>query len=490
MVVVLPVYWSVGQLGTWWHPPIDALVFAVMLAIAVPRALATTEPSQRWRSLIAILAGAAAATGCGMLLAGHSWDRAAGAAVFTAAVAATVWMRRFGATWRSVGTAAGLPFMAILVHPLPVERSWSFLGWMVVAALIAAGWAIAIPWSTMTATPPRPDEARSRGRTADMPAARTMSSSTRQAIQLALSLAAAFVAGQAIDPDHLVWPVLTAFLVTSGNRGRGDVLWKGAQRAIGALIGTTAATLLVGSLAPGDDTAIVAIFVILAIAGALRPFGYAFWAAGITAALAFLYGYFGQGGSEMLDRRLLGILIGSLLAVVIASFVVPIRTTDVFRQRLAALLGSASAAITTFTALTALQRGSDVDSTDRPSSGLRAAERDLRQIVPTLRAARRFGLGGSRHLADASDRALAVASTLTALLERPPSALTAEDERALAVAASWLGITRRRLARRQPTVAPDHAPTPHGAAPELLGLLDDLAGLDAMLAPTRDPTLP
>lgn len=51
MVVVLPVFWSMSQLHTWWNPPLDAIVFAVMLAVALPRGsprwISVTFPRQR-----------------------------------------------------------------------------------------------------------------------------------------------------------------------------------------------------------------------------------------------------------------------------------------------------------------------------------------------------------------------------------------------------------------------------------------------------------
>jgi uncharacterized membrane protein YccC len=61
------------------------------------------------------------------------------------------------------------------------------------------------------------------------------------AIQLAVALTAAFLLGWLLFPEHAMWVVLTAFLVCSGNRGRGDVVHKSA---LGGDAGRAGAALL------------------------------------------------------------------------------------------------------------------------------------------------------------------------------------------------------------------------------------------------------
>jgi uncharacterized membrane protein YccC len=153
----------------------------------------------------------------------------------------------------------------------------------------------------------------------------------------------AFVVGHKVFPGHWVWPVLTAFIVSSGNRGRADVVYKGAQRLIGALAGTLAAGLLfVRLFAPGAAGCIVAIFLLLMLASWLRPLSYGYWAACITAALAFLYGYLGEGAAGLLQTRLEGILCGGLIAIAAAWIVLPLKSGDVLRLRTAAALAALS----------------------------------------------------------------------------------------------------------------------------------------------------
>lgn len=420
MVVVLPVFWSVGQLSIWWRPPADAVVFAVMLALALPRLLGSIRPCDWLGASLGLLVGTTAAVGCEMLLAIGTPLRMLGVAAFAVAVATPVWLRRFGLGWRAYGLGAGLPFVAILVHPLPLEARWSFLGWILSVALIALGWALASGRLATSGTASRampttadraPTAQRGGGTHRGRPA------SDRMALQLAVAVAAAFTIAQWIDSDHPVWPVLTALLVSSGNRGRGDVLWKGTERTLGALIGTAMATGLAGLLPAGDARAIVALFAILALAAGLRPFGYFYWSACITAALGFLNGYFGQAGSDLLAHRLLGVAAGSAIAMGAAWVVFPVRTRDVVRQR----VGSARTAARAVT-----EALGDGKRDPVALEQMARAAQDLRNLLPTARAAHWLGRGPTRALAGTLNHSLG----LLGALERCAANASAGPDRA------------------------------------------------------------
>ncbi|NJP88536.1 hypothetical protein HCN51_03535 [Nonomuraea sp. FMUSA5-5] len=73
MAVVLPAFWSMMQLRTWLAVPVDAVVFAVMLALALPRGLARLRPGELPAALAALGTGTAVAAGCGMLLDHADW---------------------------------------------------------------------------------------------------------------------------------------------------------------------------------------------------------------------------------------------------------------------------------------------------------------------------------------------------------------------------------------------------------------------------------
>ena len=85
------------------------------------------------------------------------------------------------------------------------------------------------------------------------------------------------------------------------------------------------------------------------IATWLQAGDYAYWAVAVTAVMALLYGYYGgERSAGLLLTRLEGIAVGGAIAVVAASVIVPVRSTDVLRRRvadnLAALTGYLTAA--------------------------------------------------------------------------------------------------------------------------------------------------
>ena len=443
MVVVLPTFWSMLQLGTWWDPPVDAIVFAVMLGIALPRALRAVDRSELPAVLGLFAASSGAAVGCGMLLAPDTRRRVWGCAAFSAGVALLVWQRRFSPSLRRPGVIASTPFIAVLAAPRSIDPTWTLLGWMLLAAGAAMTWALTVrTLSGLTEPPSRPEPPRRRR---GGPQA-----STRMAVQLGCATAASFAAAQLMDPDHLVWPVLTVLIVHSANQGRGDVLWKGAQRIIGALAGTAIATVLSTWSSTGEASTLVALFAILAVAAAARPCGYAFWAAGITAALTFLYGYFGESASEMLGHRLLGVLVGGAIGMASAWFILPVRTVDVARLRTGALLALCR------DALSAAGRGEPVAAFEQP---LAAADERLRRLSGTMRAAGLLGSGTARELRSVMADAHALASRLLGLsaTDRP----VGHEE--LGLLARWLAAAHEALTssggrsgpRRGTPAAPD-----------------------------------
>ena len=393
MVVVLPTFWTMGQLGRWWTVPLMSVVMAVMLGLSLPRALAAV-PRAYWAEAAAglLVATVVASVASVWVSAGGLW-RIAGAVVFAALAGVTVWLRRFGALWQAVGVVSALPLFAVLVAPMPTALSWNLLLWVIVAALAASIWAFATAYLSGVEVAAAPKAMGPSGR---------MLSSTRMAIQLCLAIGLASGAAQVIKLDHLVWPVLTALIVQSNNRGRGDVLWKGTQRLIGALVGTAVATALVGLWPAGDSRSVVAIFVLIGIAAVLRPFGYVYWAACVTAGLAFLYGFLGQGGLGELGQRLIGITVGGVIAIAVAWFLLPVRTIDVAKSRMKAL------------GITLRAIGDARDQGTVPASlvtEMTTARAELAKLQSTLAAAKVLGIGEIRTMSETVKELIAKADT-------------------------------------------------------------------------------
>jgi uncharacterized membrane protein YccC len=166
------------------------------------------------------------------------------------------------------------------------------------------------------------------------------------AAQMAVALTGAFAVGHWLLPGHWLWVVLTAYIVCSGNRGRADVIDKGLMRLVGASVGTVVATIVIGVFPAGDGVTVVVIFVVLAFAVWLRPINYAYWAGCVTAVIALLYGYFGEGGIALLRTRLEGILLGAVIGAAASWLVLPIKSGEVLRRREADALRSLSDVVT------------------------------------------------------------------------------------------------------------------------------------------------
>jgi uncharacterized membrane protein YccC len=355
---------------------LDVVILAIVLAMTTARIQRAADLTDRLAGLVVLPAAALAASGISGLMSAHP---DAGDALFVAGMFASIWIRRFGQRAARTGTLIVAPLVAVLVMPpsgLPAPGTlWvaliAFIAWfwVTVLQLLAARAGLAAPPRTAPAGPPARTGTRGR-----VPA------STRMALQMAAALAAAFAVGRTAWPGHWTWAVLTAFIVCSGARSRGDVVFKGALRGAGAVAGTVVATAIAGTFGPRADASVAVMFAALAVATWLREFNYAWWAACVTAVLSLLYGWVGQAPGGLLDTRLEGIAAGAALSIAASWLILPVRTVDVARRRSAdalAALGGLLAA-----------DWHDPAALHRHQTAFHHAVTRLGQIAPALRAQR------------------------------------------------------------------------------------------------------
>ena len=454
----------VGVLGTWYAAwrieraaglGLDVVVLATVLALTLARVAGRARRDSARHAaagLVALPAVALLAVEVGRLVADHEW---LGGAVFVLVLAAAVWLRRFGPAWARFGTLVSLPFLTLLVVPVqagPAART----AWPALLAVIAFvcvdlvhAVARALGLLPRPASPSAPEPAAPRA-----PGPARLAVSTRMALQLLVGLAAAYALGRWLFPSHWPWVVLSCYVVCSGNRGRGDVLHKGVLRLAGALVGTVAATLAASPFAAGDRAAIVLLFLVMGVASWLRPASYAFWAAGTTAMLALLHGYLGVAGGGELGQRLLGLLVGAVLGVAASWFVLPVRSSAVFRRRWADALATLSEV------LTALRE------TPAATAGARArlahAVARLQELEPAFRFHRRtvhqlLRPRAEAHPADLVATMAAVQDALERVAGLPPETLAARRD-LLVAWARCVGGVRRRMRGEQ--AGASVAPTP------------------------------
>ncbi|WP_157488756.1 FUSC family protein [Pseudofrankia sp. DC12] len=267
----------------------------------------------------------------------------------------------------------------------------------------------------------------------------------------------------------------------------------GSARLAGGAVGTVAATVAVSAASAHSPWTVVAIFVVLAVALALRNLHYAFWAAGVTSMLALLYGYFGLTSTHVLDERLEAIAVGSALAVAASWLVLPIRTRDVTRSRVA----RAAAALTD--ALLAVARDEAATLADRRDA-FRTAVDELGLIAETLTVRRLVWKALRRpgpHLADAVTavrRCQEPVDTLVRALDEAPGALAngANRRRAGALARQLGGVRRAIAGRPEPAaeVPRQGAPGRPAGSPAqdmVAAALDELADAVAILQAVFPP---
>ncbi|WP_034263419.1 FUSC family protein [Actinospica robiniae] len=366
------------------------VVLTVVLGMTLGRTQRHGGLRRRLETLVTLPLISVACTEIGRLFAEHP---NVADTLFTAALALSIWLRRFGPAGRRLGTLMALPFIALLVTPVPVLPSGLVAGmptvghsmlWSAVAAVIAFGWVwvcqeLGERIGLVGALPTAPEASAPRRSKA------RIQPSTRMAVQTGLSLGLAFLIGRWAFAPHWSWIVLTAFVVNSGNRGRGDVAYKCLQRIFGACVGTVAATLLAGTFAPRDDVAVVGILVVLIVGGWLRTISYAYWAGCVTSMLSLLQGYFGETHIGLLGERLEQILIGGALTVAVAWFVLPIKSTAVLRRRLADALTALGAFTEAFRATPR-----DPEQVRARHAAFLDALAELGKVAPTFQGLRRL----------------------------------------------------------------------------------------------------
>ncbi|WP_369035628.1 FUSC family protein [Streptomyces adonidis] len=457
MAAVLASYGSALLLEDAAHLHVDIVIQSVALAWTLAWTQRDADLVDRALGFLVLPLVAMAAAWADRLMSDHT---VAGDALFAVAVAGSLWIRRFGPRATRAGTLAALPFVATLVVQgpigLPAAARDGHVLWMGLVALIAACCVLVVQVAAGYAgLGARVHLRRSAARPVSVPPQRApggkgrgrLLPSTRMALQMGIALGVAFLVGHLAYPDHWTWAVLTAFIVCSGARGRGDVLYKGATRTFGAAFGTAAATGIVGLFGPGDPWAIVLLFTVLALATWLRPLNYTYWAACITAAFSLLYGYFGEADLDILGQRLEAIAVGAVIGVVASWLIAPVRTVDVVRRRVADALAALADVLRTQAV-----RDSDSLSPDgelpRHRARFDVAVGLLDQIAPPLRThrglLRRVRAGQpSPHLADAVDAVHACVEPVRTLTEQPQRAGAADAEAVLANVA----LVRRAIGR-------------------------------------------
>jgi len=358
-------------------------VLGAMLCLSLSRSQLERDWRGRIEAGIALPFIGLISAGVGLLLLNL---RIVGAVVYVLGMFLSILLRRFGPVPRRIGALLALPFIALLVAPNPVAVDGPRRVRRAGARPRGSG-GLRLRDPVPGRGHGHPDAAapgarRSRGRDFRTPFERgRLDPSTRLALQMALSLALAFTIGFLFFPDRWAWIVLTVVVVAVGNAGRADVLYKGIQRLVGAAAGTVVALLGLSlpSIGGPNLPTVIVLLLIVFVAVFLRPFGYLWWALFFTLALTLLQSFAAEpstGLGPLLGERLEEIALGSALALLVAWFVLPLRSENTVRRRIA-------------TVLAALQERL-AEQTPETGAALTAAEKQLARVAPPYDAWRRI----------------------------------------------------------------------------------------------------
>lgn len=161
----------------------------------------------------------------------------------------------------------------------------------------------------------------------------------RMALQITLASAIAMVFGLMLSRDRWFWAVLTAFLVFTNTKSRGDAAVRALQRSIGTLLGIGAG-LALASLLQGQVVASVALATIgIFLAFYWLQISYAVMTFFVSIVLCLIYGLIGSLTLDLLLLRIEETLIGAAAGTAVAFVVFPARTRDSVDEVLARWYG-------------------------------------------------------------------------------------------------------------------------------------------------------
>lgn len=352
-------------------------MLAVVLCLSLARSHLDRDLRGRLEAAVVLPLIGLVALGVGTLLHRAPW---LGALVFVTGMFVSIWLRRFGAQARRAGSLIALPFVVLLTTPhMPSKHVGAVMALLipVLVALLALLWVSVFHalGRRLRWLPPLQAKHGDGWTTPAPTETKALPTSTRMAIQMAVALAVAFVVGHVFFAQRWAWIVLTAFIVNSGNRGRLDVAYKSVLRVLGAAAGTSVALLFTLHIGAHDAATIALMLAAVFVGIWLRPLSYAWWALCVTLALALLQGFEGSSAQLILLPRLEEIVIGAIIGVAAAWFVLPVRSTDVLRRRIADALAMLADAL-------------DPATPPRRAAEFGKAIDDLRQLAPAFRASR------------------------------------------------------------------------------------------------------
>jgi hypothetical protein len=159
---------------------------------------------------------------------------------------------------------------------------------------------------------------------------------TRAAIQVGVAVGASIFLGDLLSGRRFYWAVIAAFITFMGVNNSGEQARKGLYRIAGTVIGIGIGSLLATSVGHHPYWSIAVILLSLFFGFYLMRINYAFMVVGITVMVSQLYVQLGEFSNSLLELRLAETAIGSTVAIIVVTLVLPLRTRRVLRVALRA----------------------------------------------------------------------------------------------------------------------------------------------------------
>ncbi|TCM58921.1 putative membrane protein YccC [Rhizobium sp. PP-F2F-G48] len=148
----------------------------------------------------------------------------------------------------------------------------------------------------------------------------------RSAIQITLASAIAMVFGLMLSRERWFWAVLSAFLVFTNTRSRGDTAMRAVQRSVGTFFGITVGLVAASLLQTMTPVILSLAALCVFLAFYLLAVSYAAMTFFVSIVLALVYSLIGSLTLDVLVLRLEETMIGSFAGLVVAFLVFPART--------------------------------------------------------------------------------------------------------------------------------------------------------------------
>jgi uncharacterized membrane protein YccC len=154
---------------------------------------------------------------------------------------------------------------------------------------------------------------------------------TRAAIQMGIALGVATALGDLVSPGRYYWAVIAVFVTFMGANNSGEQTRKAIFRVAGTVIGIVIGSLLVDAVGHHADWSIAVVLVSFFLGMYLMRVNNTFFVIAITVIVSQLYQELHEFSNALLLWRLAETSLGAVVAMVVVTFVFPLRTQRVLR---------------------------------------------------------------------------------------------------------------------------------------------------------------